>query len=66
MTRRVESQFRREWLFGFTLSSVLFQSSVNMARSVRLEDHRTDGEPECQHSQGEFEKAAASIVEVLH
>eukprot|EP00959_Pyramimonas_sp_CCMP1952_P188253 3936864-Pyramimonas_sp.AAC.1 len=33
VTRRVESQFRREWRFGFTFSSVVFQSAVDMARS---------------------------------
>jgi hypothetical protein len=31
MTRRVESQFRRDWRFGFAMSSLLFQSSINMA-----------------------------------
>ena len=66
MTRRVESQFRREWRFGFTLSSVLFQSSVNMARSVRLADYRKDGQTECQYSQSELERAAVSIVDALY
>ena len=65
MTRRVESQFRREWRFGFTLSSVLFQSAVSMARSVRLADYRRDGETDCQHSQGELERAAASMCDAL-
>ena len=58
MTRRVESQFRREWRFGFTMSSILFQSAVNMARSVRLADYRRDGETECQYTQEELESAA--------
>ena len=66
MTRRVESQFRREWRFGFTVSSLLFQSAVNMARSVRLADYRRDGETECQYSQGELERAAVSIVDALY
>ena len=66
MTRRVESQFRRDWRFGFTMSSVLFQSAVNMARSVRLADYRKDGQAECQYSQGELERAAVSIVEALY
>ena len=44
----------------------MFQISVNMARSVRLADYRKDGETECQYSQGELEKAAVSIVDVLY
>ena len=66
MTRRVESQFRREWRFGFTASSVLFQSAVNLARTVRLADYRRDGETECQYSQMELEQAAVSICDALH
>ena len=66
MTRRVESQFRREWRFGFTASSVLFQSAVNLARTVWLADNRRDGETECQYSQVELERAAVSICDALH
>ena len=40
MTRRVESQFRREWRFGFTLSSDLSQGAANMALSIRFADYR--------------------------
>ena len=66
MTRRVESQFRRDWRFGFTLSSLLFQSAINMARTVRLADYRRDGETESKYSQTELEKAAVSICDALH
>ena len=44
----------------------MFQSAVNMARSVRLADYRRDGETECQYSQGELERAAVSIVDALY
>ena len=66
MTRRVESQFRREWRFGFAASSVPFLSAANIARTVRLADDRRDGETECQYFQGELERAAASIRDSLH
>ena len=66
MTRRVESQFRRDWRFGFTLSSLLFQSAINMARTVRLADYRRDGETEPKYSLAELEKAAVSICDALH
>ena len=36
MTRRVESQLRRDWRFGFTMSSLLYQSALNMSKSMRL------------------------------
>eukprot|EP00959_Pyramimonas_sp_CCMP1952_P006032 126328-Pyramimonas_sp.AAC.1 len=52
-------------MFGFAASSLLFQSAVNMARSVRLADFRKGEETECQHSQGELERAAARIVDAL-
>ena len=34
MTRRVEQQVQRDWLLGFTMSSVLFHSELNSCKSV--------------------------------
>ena len=34
LTRRVEQQVQRDWLFGFTMSSVLFHSQLNQCRTV--------------------------------
>ena len=36
MTRRVEQQLRRDWLLGFSMSSVLFQSALNLSKSFVL------------------------------
>eukprot|EP00959_Pyramimonas_sp_CCMP1952_P074684 1560184-Pyramimonas_sp.AAC.1 len=37
-----------------------------MALPARLADCRNDGQTECQYSQGELERAAASIVIAVH
>ena len=34
MTRRVEQHVQRDWLLGFTMSSVLFHSQLNQCRTV--------------------------------
>eukprot|EP00973_Karenia_brevis_P093444 12417331-Karenia_brevis.AAC.1 len=66
MTRRVEQQLRRDWLLGFTMSSVLFQSALNMARSlVAFEsEERQDGS--CGFNAQELESAAVEICNALH
>ena len=43
----------------------MFQSAVNVARSARPVDYRRDGETDCQYSQKELERAAASVCDAL-
>eukprot|EP00959_Pyramimonas_sp_CCMP1952_P256808 5365180-Pyramimonas_sp.AAC.1 len=51
LPRRVGSQLWRELRFDFALSSVLLKSAVNFVRSVRLADHRKNGQTPRQYSQ---------------
>ena len=66
MTRRVESQLRRDWRFGFTVSSLLFQSAMNMARSMRLVSDPGDDEMAHVEKAKDLEEAAVSICNALH
>ena len=66
MTRRVEQQLRRDWLLGFTMSSVLFQSALNMSRIVYMFESEKRENAEQGYSPGELEKAAIEVCEALH
>ena len=65
MTRRVESQLRRDWRFGFTMSSLLYQSALNMSKSMRLFTDHEQVEDEGDRDFSYMEEAAVSIVEAL-
>ena len=45
ITRRIEQQLKRDWLLGFTMSSVLFRSTLNQCKTVYSYDkiRRADG-----------------------
>ena len=63
MTRRVEQQVQRDWLLGFTMSSVLFHSQLNQCRTVySYEKHRREDGSTGFTSQ-ELESAAIQIVQ---
>ena len=65
MTRRVEQQLKRDWLFGFTMFSVLFRSILNQCKTVcsyeqvRIEDGSKGFTAE------ELEAGAISICQAL-
>ena len=65
MTRRVESQLRRDWRFGFTMSSLLYQSALNTSRSMRLFADHEQVEDQGDRDFAYMEEAAVSIVEAL-
>ena len=65
MTRRVEQQVQRDWLLGFTMSSVLFHSQLNQCRTVySYEKHKREDGSTGFTSQ-ELESAAIQIVRAL-
>ena len=65
MSRRVEQQLKRDWLLGFTMSSVLFHSLINQRRTVYSYDkvRRKDGSR--GFSAAELEAGAISICSAL-
>ena len=65
MTRRVESQLRRDSRFGFTMSSLLYQSALNTSRSMRLFADHEEVEDQGDRDFAYMEEAAVSIVEAL-
>ena len=65
MTRRVEQQLKRDWLFGFTMFSVLFRSQLNQCKTVYSYEkvRREDGSK--GFSAAELEAGAISICQAL-
>ena len=65
MSRRVEQQLKRDWLFGFTMSNVLFRSLLNQCRTVYSYEkvRRSDGS--MGFSAAELESGAISICQAL-
>ena len=65
MTRRAEMQLRRDWMFGFTMGSVLFRSLVNQSRAVYsyVNYRKSDGTK--GFSAKDLEEGAISICRAL-
>ena len=64
MTRRVEQQLKRDWLFGFTMFSVLYRSFLNQCKTVYSYDvRREDGSN--GFTAEELEPGAISICQGL-
>ena len=65
ITRRVEQHLKRDWLLGFTMSSVVFRSLLNQCRTVYSYSkvRRDDGSR--GFSAEELEQGAISICQAL-
>ena len=65
ITRRVEQHLKRDWLLGFTMSSVLFRSMLNQCRTVYSYDQvlREDGSR--GFTADELESGAISLCQAL-
>ena len=65
ITRRVEQHLKRDWLLGFTMSSVLFRSLLNQCRTAYSYSkvRRADGSR--GFSAEELEQGAISICQAL-
>ena len=68
IVRRVETQFRRDWNFGFTLWNYLFRTMVNLQENAyiyALPDPEAKGRLR-EMTREEIAKGAAEIYEHLH
>ena len=65
MTRRVEQQLRRDWLFGFTMSNVLFRSLLNQCRTVYSYQKARRSDGSFGFTAAELESGAISICRAL-
>ena len=65
MSRRVEAQLRRDWMLGFTMWSVFFQSSINATRN--LFSFEGSPRPDGYHgfSSADLEKGALEICAAM-
>ena len=65
MSRRVEKQLKRDWLFGFTMSSVLFRSLLNQCRTVYSYEKICRADGRMGFTAAELEAGAISICQAL-
>ena len=67
ITRRIESQLRRNWLLGFTLGSYDFQSRLNLSKTLFIKTRIED--PDTKHVRDvtakDVELAAINICKAL-
>ena len=65
MTRRVEQQLKRDWLFGFTMFSVLFRSILNQCKTVYSYEQVRKEDGSKGFTAEELEAGAISICQGL-
>ena len=65
MTRRVEQQLKRDWLFGFTMFSVLFRSILNQCKTVYSDEQVRNEDGSKGFTVEELEAGAISICQGL-
>ena len=65
MTRRVEQHLKRDWLLGFTMSSVLFRASLNQCRNVYSYQRVKRSDGSMGFTAAELEAGAISICQAL-
>ena len=65
MTRRIEQHLKRDWLFGCSMSNVLFRSLLNQCRTVYSYEkvRRSDGT--MGFTAAELEAGAISMFKAL-
>ena len=61
----MEQQLRRDWLLGFTMSSVLFHSLLNQCRTVYAYEKTKRADGTVGFSAAELEAGAISICQAL-
>jgi len=65
ISRRIESQLRRDWLLQFSTGNLLFRSAVNLAKTVYSYETASRGEGQKGFTCAELEEGAISICKAL-
>ncbi len=65
VTRRVEQQLKRDWLLGFTMSSVLFRSTLNQCKTAYSYEKIRRADGSMGFTAAELEAGAISICRAL-
>ena len=65
MSRRIELQLKRDWLFGYTMGNVLFKSLVNRCKTVYSYQSVMREDGSTGFSAAELETGVISICKAL-